>query len=248
MYFAGEIKPLRLLQVAAVYSATAVFALLWLTGESSSQPVLESGPDVQVTADGLYPVDPSIMPAAWVRPGEDLSGYTRVFFMPTIVQFREGPDRQIEQRRFEGRTEFPVSEIMKPRVTELFGESFHAAISRARSLELSSELGRDVVMVQGFLTDVISGVPPNVAGSNVGTVRWALDANIVVELRDSMSNEILARTVDHQRIEGPFDADEVFSLVPQITRGWAGLLVTRIRELFALYPSRLRRLQDESER
>ncbi len=231
----------------AVLSAAAGLVLLWHTGESGAQPVLESGPDAEVTGDGLYRVHPSIMGAAWVRPDLDLSRYTRMFFMPTAVQFREIPERRLTTRKMESRTEFPVSELMRARLRELFGESFYEAISGVRSYELSNELGRDVLMVQGFLTDVISGVPPDLPGLTVESVRWALAAHIVIELRDSMSGEVLARTVDRERIDGPFDAGLVWALTPRIAQGWSRLLVTRLRELSNLYPSRLRRLQEQSD-
>ena len=43
----------------AVLSATAGLVLLWHTGESGAQPVLDTGPDAEVTVDGLYRVHPS---------------------------------------------------------------------------------------------------------------------------------------------------------------------------------------------
>ena len=164
--------------------------------------------------------------------------------MPIVVQFREIPERRYRNRRFDDRTEFPISDYMRPRLREQFGESFYEAVSGVRSYKLSDELGRDVLIVQGFLTDITSGVPPDVTGSNIGTVRWALNANIVLELRDSMSDEVVARTVDHQRIEGPFDASQVWALTPRIAQGWSAMLVTRLRELSSIYPSRLRRLRE----
>ncbi len=230
----------------AVLSAAAGLVLLWHTGESGAQPVLVTGPDAEVTGDGLYRVDPSIMPAAWVKPDVDLSRYTRIFFMPTVVQFRQMPERRHTPRIMDTRTEFPVSDLTRAQLRELFGESFYEAVSGVRSYELSNVLGRDVLMVQGFLTDVISGIPPDLAGSLHNTVRWALEANIVIELRDSMSGEVLARTVDRERIDGPFNADAVRVLTPRIAQGWSRLLVRRLRELSDLYPSRLRRLQELS--
>ncbi len=229
-----------------ILSAAAGLMLLCHTDQSGAQPVLETGPDADVTGDGLYPVHPSIMPAAWVRPDVDLSRYTRIFFMPTVVQFREMPERGYTSRRTDSSTEFPVSDLMRARLSERFGESFHEAVSRVRTHEFSNELGRDVLMVQGLLADVISGVPPDHAGINVSTVRWALEANIVIELRDSMSGEVLARTIDSQRIEGPFDADKMWLVTSQIAETWSRLLVRRLRELSDLYPSRLRRLQELS--
>jgi len=230
--------------LTAVLSAAAGLVLLGHTGDSSAQPELETGPDDEVTGNGLYRVDRSIMRAAWVRPDLDLSRYTRIFFLPTVVQFREMPARHIS-RKLESRTEFPVSDLMKARLREQFGESFYEAISDDRSYELSNELGRDVLMVQGFLTDVISGIPPDIAGSKIATVRWALEANVIMELRDSMSNEVLARTLDRERI-GPTDARLVLALTPRIAQAWSRLLVRRLRELSSLYPSRLWRLQELS--
>ena len=81
------------------------------TVDIGAQPVLETGPDAEVTGDGLHRVDPSIMTAAWVRPNLDLSRYTRIFFMPTAIQFREVPGRRHTSRIMENRTEFPVSDL-----------------------------------------------------------------------------------------------------------------------------------------
>ncbi len=230
----------------AVLSAAAGLVLLWHAGKTGAQPVLETGPDAEVTGDGLYRVHPSIMPDAWIRPDVDLSHYTRIFFMPTAVLFRGMPERRYTARVLESSTEFPVSDLMRARLREVFGESFYESVSGVQSYELSNELGRDVLMVRGFLTDVISGVPPDRAGINVSAVKWAFDAHIVIELRDSMSDEVLARTIDSQRIEGPFDADKMWLVTSQIAETWSRLLVRRLRELSDLYPSRLRRLQELS--
>ena len=229
-----------------ILSVAAGLMLLCHTDQSGAQPVLETGPDADVTGDGLYPVHPSIMPAAWVRPDVDLSRYTRIFFLPTVTQFREMPERRYTARVLESSTEFPVSDLMRARLSEVFGVSFYESVSGVQSYELSNELGRDVLMVQGFLTDVISGIPPDAAGINVSTVKWALEANIVVELRDSMSDEVLARTIDSQRIEGPFDADKMWLVTSRVAESWSRLLVRRLTELSDLYPSRLRRLQELS--
>jgi len=231
------------------YIGVTVLALVGIVGSGGgpgAQPVLETGSGAEVTADGLYPVHPSLMPAAWMKPDADLSRYTHIYLMPAIVQYRES-DRPYSQRKLDGRTEFPVSDDIKARLNELFGEALYEAVSGVRSYELSAELGRDALMVQGFLADVNSGVPPDLAGSDISTVRWALDANIIIELRDSMSDEILARTIDRRRVDGPFHAAEIWGLIPRIARGWSRLLATRLTELSDLYSSRLRRLQERSE-
>jgi len=206
--------------------------LLWHADGSSAQTAVATGPDVEVTEDGLYRVDPSIMGAAWVRSDLDLSGYTRIYFMPVGVQFRDVPNRRHTVRSMETAESFFVSESRKARLRELFGRAFYAAVGRVQSYELSDEVGRDVLIVRGLLTDVISGVPPDVVGSvSVSSIKWIWEANIVLELRDSMSDVVLARTADHERIDGPFPSGGETALTPRVVQNWSQLLVERIEDL-----------------
>ena len=58
-------------------------------GGNGAQPILATESDADVTEEGLHRVHPLIMEAAWVRPDLDLSRFTRIFLVPTAVQFRE---------------------------------------------------------------------------------------------------------------------------------------------------------------
>jgi len=234
-YSRGEIMKRRI-EVAILSAATGLI-LLSYAGESHAQSILAIGPDAEVTEDGLHRIDPSIMDAAWVKPDMDLSRYTRIFFMPAVTQFREIVERQYSARTIQHATEFPVSETAQTRLRELFGEVFYEIIEDVESYELTDELGREVLMVRGFLTDVISGVPPDIPGSAVNIVRWAWEANVVLELRDSMSGEVLARTVERLRLDGPMDATFVWVLTPRAIRSWSSLLALRLDELSDLYTS-----------
>ena len=212
-------------------SVATGFALLWHV-ESGAQLAFATGADAQVTADGLHRVDPSQMDPAWVREDLDLSRYNRVFFMPTAVVFRDVPERNVSIRSMDANDEFFVTEVRKTRLSETFGESFREAAEVIESFEVSEDVGRDVLMIGGLLTDVTSGVPPEIRGaSSQSSVGWAWEANIIMELRDSMSNEVLARTVNRERIEGPFDVAEVGPLSGRITTEWSNLLMRRLEEL-----------------
>jgi hypothetical protein len=230
-----------------VASFSIVLALALHTASSRAQSE-EGAPvsNVEITADGLHRVDPALMADAWLRPEADLSLYTRTFVMPTVVLFREMGKPSKNAWASRTRTVFPVSEILQRRLRETFGESFHGAMEKQRSYEVGREVGRDVVLVQAYLTDVTTGVPPEFAGNNVATVRWIWEANLIVELRDSMSNQILARIRDRERVDGPVDADRVWGLAPQITRQWSQRMVERLDELADFYPSRLWRLQERA--
>ena len=218
-------------RLPATLVAVAAPVLLWQPGASLAQVAVETGPEAEVTADGLHRVPPSIMTGTWTKPDLDLSRYSRIFFLPTIVQFREIPERRYSARAMANDTAFPINDLRQERLRELFGEDLYEAVSNLRSYELSEELGRDVLMIQGFLTDVASGVPPDNTTAFGAVIRMAWEVSLVMELRDSMSNEILARTIESQRINGPMDAGAVFSLTPRLTQDWSRQLVRSLDEL-----------------
>jgi len=231
---------------AIVFSAVASVVLLSQPGNARAQlgpPII---PGAEPTEDGLVPLDPAIMGVAWVRPDADLSRYARLFAMPTAVQFRDVRDRPHNARSIEGATAFFVDEGRKAQLRRVFRASFEQALPGIQSFELTDALGRDVLLVQGILTDVISGVPPYYPGSAITNIRWAWEANIVLEIRDAMSDTVLARTVERQRMDGPLDASMAGALTPKIVNGWTWLLITHLEELRSFYPSRLSRLGGRS--
>ncbi len=169
--------------------------------------------------------------AAWVRPNFDLSRYTKIYMMPTGVHFREVDERVYSVRARDSELAFPVSDTMKARLRNLFRESFSEDLAVVSSYEMSDEIGRNVLMVQAVLIDVISGVPPDVFGSSTSTIRWAWEASIVIQLRDSMSNDILARTLVRRRVDGPMQATSVWGLTGPVVRNWSLLLCSHLEEL-----------------
>ncbi len=202
--------------------------------------------DLEITADGLHRVDPSLLPSTWLLPEADLSLYTQAFVMPTASFFREVPRTSTNAWKDRSRSVFEVSENMQVRLTETFGEAFHEAMARQRDYEITDELGRDVILVHAYMTDVTTGLPPEYAGNNVISIRWIWEAKLTLELRDSMSNQILARIQARERVDGPVNADRIYSLAPQIMRRWSGRLIEQLDELSNFYPSRLFRLHERA--
>ncbi len=235
----------RSLKSKAVLAAAGILMALTLT-HAGAQPELPILLDGEVTADGLYPLDPSVMGAAWIRPDIDLSDYPRLYAGGTAIQFRDVRDRWHNSRSIETAAAFYIDEPRKEALRKLFDEAFEDALARVRTFERTTETGPDVLVVQGFLTDVISGVPPYLPGSAITNIRWPWEASIVLELRDSVTLTVLARTVSRERINGPVDATMVNALTPRVTKAWAQLLVTRLEQLRSFYPSRLSRLDELS--
>jgi hypothetical protein len=199
---------------------------------AGAQPLLETGPNIEVSEDGLHRVAASIMDAAWVVPELDLRRYDSLFLMPTGVSFRGVDAGNRAGRRIE-QTEFGITDKLRFEMRGYFQQVFREEFSAVARYPVSPVPGRRVVMAQGFLVDVTSGLPPGEAGTEfIQNLNW--EATIVLELRDSMSDEILARTVERERVQELVDSDFVNEQVRQLVRRWARLLHTRFDELTAI--------------
>ena len=217
-------------------TTSIAFGLLLLpfAGGAGAQPLLATDADAEITEDGLHRVDTSVMPAAWVKPDLDLSGYTKLFFLPASVGYLDLSDQQRVSRIADTATHFPIGEVRQTRFRNQWAENFHGEISALDSFELVDYVGRDVLLIRGRLADVASGIPPDTAGSSTIAVLYPWESTIVLDIQDSMSDELLARTVDRRRIEGPIDATAVEAGVGIMLRRWSRLLCTRLEELAAL--------------
>ena len=98
------------------------------------------------------------------RPDIDLSDYTEFLAGGTAIQFRDVPDRWHNSRSIETADAFYIDERRKASLRELFDDAFDNALDGVRSFDRATEAGPNAIAVQGFLTDVISGVPPYIPG------------------------------------------------------------------------------------
>ena len=200
-------------------------------GGLGAQPLLEMGSNGEVTEDGLHRVNQSMMDAAWVKPGLDLTPYSKLFFMPTGLSFRTVEDTGNRTGRRNAQTTYPISDATKRQLRTHFRETFNQDLGEIGRFEMSDLPGRDVLMVQGFLVDFISGAPEDQDGLSDIRLRLSWEATVVLELRDSMSNEILARTVERERVERLTAIDVASHERVQLIHRWSKMLCTRLEEL-----------------
>ena len=211
--------------------AAGGLVVLWYTGATGALPILATGPDADVTEEGLHRVHPSIMEAAWVRPDLDLSVYTRILLMPTAVQFREVAERNFNARTRIGVSEFPLDDEKKKWFREVWRRAVDARFAQEQSYEFYDGVGPNVLVVQGFLVDVVSHIPPEDVGSGFTYIRDPWIASIVLELRDGTTAELLARTMDRRFAEGFMDSGTVWVRTEDLVERWAQVLSVRLKQL-----------------
>src|SRR5512134_75116 len=102
----------RRLRIAAFGISTLAAALFAGTGGAApKQPRIETGPDAEVTFDGLVRVQRSVVDAAWVKPTLDLTPYKKLMVVSQGVSFRKLEPVSDFQARNE--SQFPVKEENK---------------------------------------------------------------------------------------------------------------------------------------
>lgn len=217
-----------------VLSLAGTLVLLWYAGGNSEEPDAATEPNAGVTEEGLHRVDPAIMEAAWVKLDFDLSGYTRIMLMPTAVQFRDVPERSTDARTRAMTEEFPLTDVRKEWLRELWREAVQGRFAPEDSYEFYVGIDTNVLVVQGFLVDVVSRIPPIAPGSAYTFARDPWSAVIVLELRDGATAELVARTIDQRHAEGLLEVGTIWYLTEDLVERWAEVLSERLDQLSEL--------------
>jgi hypothetical protein len=213
--------------------ATPLIFAVVLVACTTAPPSIQTGPDAELSFDGLHKVDNSQADLAWARPDFDISGYTKIWPVGAGIEYRQVKDRgRSTMARSQGGPYF-IDDKSRAKFEELVGEVFKEELQKIERYELVDGPGPDVLMVRGGLLDVISMVPPEPIGSRSNVYLNSVgQATLVLELRDSETGTILARSVDRRAAERPGGTLQWSTTVSntaevrRLIRFWA----TRLRE------------------
>jgi hypothetical protein len=169
---------------------------------TTAPPTIQTGPDAELSFDGLHKVDNSQADVAWARPDFDISGYTKIWLVGAGIEYRQVKDRgRSTMARSQGGPYF-IDDKSRAQFEELVGKVFREELEKVEKYELVDGPGPDVLMVRGGLLDVTSYVPPDpIGGRSYIYLSSVGEATLVLELRDSETGTILARSVDRRAAE-----------------------------------------------
>jgi hypothetical protein len=214
----------------------SILIAIFLTG-CASQP--EPAVDVSeaLSYDGLVPLKNTMMTRVWVREGFTLTGYQKVILEGADIRYR--PVARINTRgQRNAATEFPISSAQKAELEQLITEEFDRALDRL-TLPQVTEPGPDVLLVRGYLLDVVSRIPPDDASSSRYYIDSVGQATFVVELIDSQTGAVLVRGLDTRSARTPgytyrSNAATNRAQVRRLIGRWADLLVDALNDLTAI--------------
>ena len=169
---------------------------------TTAPPTIQTGPDAELSFDGLHKVDNSQADVAWARPDFDISGYTKIWLVGAGIEYRQVKNRgRTSVDRTRGGPYF-IDDKSRAQFEELVGKVFKEELEKIEKFELVDGPGPDVLMIRGGLLDVTSYVPPDpVGGRSVVFLSSVGEATLVLELRDSETGTILARSIDRRAAE-----------------------------------------------
>jgi hypothetical protein len=204
---------------------------------------VQTGPTAEVTADGLYRVDNSVMSMAWVKPDMDLSGYRKFMLDPVVVAYQRDPQGR-RSATGGGNQNFALSAEQMENFRTMFREAVVQALTENDGYELVDAPAPDVLRITAELVDLVVRVPTERSGRERTFARSYGEVTLLLELRDSESGEIFARAADRRDPTMNPSGNSMREVSPTFVRAdtqrlfeyWADLLRKRLDEVRALAP------------
>ena len=179
----------RLLSTALVLSLLAC----------ASEPTIQTGPDAEITFDGLVRIDNSAFSNAWIDPDVDLTQYTKIIPGGAEFEFRAvKKSNSSAMTRVAKGSEFWISDENKEKLREIVTLAFREELLQSKHFEFANTRGADTLIIVGGLHDIVSRVPPDVVGREDIYLDSVGEATLVLEARDSLSGETIYRAVDRR--------------------------------------------------
>jgi hypothetical protein len=202
---------------------------------SSPAPALNA--TKELSYDGLTPLEDTLMTRVWVREGYSLAGYRKVILEGAGIRYRPVTETNSKGQR-NAAVEFPVSADQKAELEALITEEFDRALDRLTLPEVTDP-GPDVLLVRGYMLDVVSRVPPAGTSSSHYFIDSVGQATFVVELIDSQTSTVLVRALDTRSARTPgytyrSNAATNRAQVRALIARWADLLVDALNDLTAI--------------
>ena len=167
----------------------------------ATDPSIQSGPNAETTFDGLVRIDNARFAGAWIDPDVDLKKYTKIIPGGAEFEFRNVQKMSASAARRSNEKEFWISDTNKQRLVDTVTEVFTEELQKSEHFTVTDEPGPDALIIVGGLHDIVSQVPPEDVGRSEVWLRSVGEATLVIELRDSLSNEVVYRAVERRAAE-----------------------------------------------
>jgi hypothetical protein len=197
----------------------------------AGEPTVQTGSNAETTFDGLVRIDNARFAGAWIDPEVDLTQYNKIIPGGAAFEFRSVQKTSAMAARRSNEREFWISDSDKQRLTELVSDVFTEELQKSAHFTLTEEPGPDTLIINGALHDIVSRVPPEDVGRSEIWLRSLGEATLIIELRDSLSNEVIYRAVERRAVENQSQMIRAHTATSWAeVRRWARRWAVRLRE------------------
>jgi len=209
----------------------AVFAILALAmaGCASKPATVQTGPDAEVSFDGLHLVDNSVFKVAWAEPDADWARYDQFIPGGAIYEFRAVKKGNNTYSARSNQREFWIDDASREKLQEETAAIFKEEMAKSERFTLTDTPEANVLIIRGALHDIVSNVPPDIVGRGEIYLASVGEATLILEAVDSLSGEVIFRAVE-RRAAGPStggvraNSVTTWSEVRRMLRRWATTL------------------------
>jgi hypothetical protein len=205
-----------------------------LAGLLICMSVLARNRDAPAIVDGMHLVPDTRLGLVYMDPEADLAVYTKLLLMDAQVAFKKNWQRDINQSKPFHVTAADMQRI-KFDVAELFREIFTRELESA-GFVIVTDLAPDTLIVRPAIVDLNINSPDTPRGATTRNLtESAGDMTLYLELRDSITGDLLAKALDFQ-----FDRSNITTFMMDRTRNanaanriltnWAQVLVKGLQE------------------
>jgi hypothetical protein len=196
----------------------------------------------EATWDGLTKVESKKLDEVYLLPQADFREYTKVMIDPTEVSFRKNWQR--DQNRASVGLMNHVSDADARRILDDAREEFQKLFAEtyaSEGYEVVTAPGAEVLRVSTAIVNLDVAAPDTMSAGRSRTYsREAGEATLVIEVRDSLSGELLGRAIDERETSdmGPYIRNSVTNAAAfeQVFRRWARTSADGLAELKTLSP------------
>jgi hypothetical protein len=213
---------------------TVTFAMTLIIGLFSCATALARESRIPATVDGLHLVPDTRLGLVYVDPDADLAVFDKLLLMDAQVSFKKNWQRDINQSKPFHVTASDMTRI-RADVAVLFREIFTRELESA-GFALVTEQAPDALIIRPAIVDLNINSPDTPRGGTTRNItESAGDMTLYLELRDSITGDLLAKAMDFQFDRSnitPFMMDRTrnANAANRILTNWAQVLVKGLEE------------------
>jgi hypothetical protein len=189
------------------------------------------------TASELEKVKKGKFAETYVNPTVDFTRYSKVYLGDAHFDYRDvGPaEKSRSSSRSSSKSVFGISNADRDKFEKIVDEAFMKEMGKAKNFEITDTLDANTMIMRGAVIDIVSRVPPEIAGRSEVYLATVGEATLVLEFLDAQTGQVLATIAERRTLGRPGGQIDMMSTptnsvtVTSDVRRWASSAAKRLR-------------------